>query len=106
MAKLFSLTWVFALTALFTISSFVGAQPTVRRAPNLGWPLQKQIRPDDRVLILESLDSPPLLVRLPEGDAAIHAMTDHADVAIVVTVTKKRSQTYAQRKLDNFDGEW
>jgi hypothetical protein len=82
--------WVFLLIAILSTAP-IGAQSTVRRARSMGWPLQKHIRPDDRVLILESADGRPLLVQLPDGDAAIHAMTDHTDVALVLIVMGKRS---------------
>jgi hypothetical protein len=83
---------LFCLCILITSAASIDAQSQVRRARSSCRPLEEQIRPQERVLILESQASPPLLVQTPEGMSTTEAMTDYTDVAIVVVIVDKQSR--------------
>jgi len=66
------------------------AQGEPRRFISSGHPIEQQLRPEDRSVVLISNLPPPLLVELPPD--AIRAMTDNTAVSVFGVAVRKEAQ--------------
>lgn len=89
----------YALTLVATVSVVsisVGAQGISRRAISDNRPLVEQIRPTDDHLLLELLDSGPLVVTGLPGEL-LPTMTDLSDTVLIIRVEGMKSELTERR---------